>query len=77
MSSANTICSQATGQQSPLPIALAKIIIITHTAMGNPMKNQVLSIKCGFHPPEETWKREIWKELETRIVVERLVETLE
>lgn len=45
--------------------------------MGNPMKNQVLSIKCGFHPPKETWKREIWKELETRIVVERLVETLE
>lgn len=45
--------------------------------MGNPMKNQVLSIKCGFHPPEETWKREIWKELETRIVMERLVETLE
>ena len=27
--------------------------------------------------PEEALKREIWEELETRIVVERLVETVE
>lgn len=31
----------------------------------------------GGETPEEALKREIWEELETRIVVERLVETVE